>query len=135
MRERNKAVIFTEWHPDKNGNLSPVDLLPQSNKKVWWLCEKGHEWQAIVQRRYFGDGCPYCRGKLPSKENCLAARKPELIQEWHPMNNKGLTPFDVLPGSDKKVWWMCSEGHEWQTRISHRYYGSGCPYCRKKTKT
>ena len=46
----------------------------------------------------------------------------------------GLTPVDVKPNSDKKVWWKCSRGHEWQTRISHRNAGSGCPQCAKEKR-
>ena len=32
-------------------------------------------------------------------------------------------------GSDKKAWWVCDEGHEWDTPIKVRARGSGCPFC------
>jgi hypothetical protein len=30
----------------KNGDLTPMDVAPGSNKKIWWKCDKGdgHEW-------------------------------------------------------------------------------------------
>jgi hypothetical protein len=44
-----------------------------------------------------------------------------------------LTPFDVVAGSNKKVWWQCLEnpGHEWQATVINRTKGRGCPYCNK----
>ena len=34
--------------------------------------------------------------------------------EWHPTRNSGLELTDLRPASNKKVWWQCSEGHQWQ---------------------
>ena len=61
-----------------------------------------------------GTGCPYCAGKKPSKEYNLAIKHSILIKEWHPIKNEKLTPYDVTPGSGRKVWWICEKGHEWQ---------------------
>lgn len=44
----------------KNGNLKPENVSCGSNKKVWWLCEKGHEWYASIHPRTKGVNCPYC---------------------------------------------------------------------------
>lgn len=35
----------------------------------------------------------------------------------------------VTAFANRKVWWRCSEGHEWYTLISTRSGGSKCPYC------
>ena len=40
--------LAEEWHPDRNGDLKPTDFTPGSDEKVWWLCEKGHEWEATI---------------------------------------------------------------------------------------
>lgn len=55
--------IATEWHPTKNGDLLPEDVAPKSGKKVWWVGKCGHEWQATVNDRANGTGCPVCRRK------------------------------------------------------------------------
>ena len=55
--------LAKEWHPIKNGELTPSDVTPSSGKKVWWKCKKGHEWEARVADRNSGTGCPYCSGK------------------------------------------------------------------------
>ncbi len=53
--------------------------------------------------------------------------------EWHPSKNAGLTPFDVVAGSNKKLWWQCLESpdHEWQATVANRTHGRGCPRCNK----
>ena len=40
--------LAAQWHPTKNGTLTPQEVRPGSSRKVWWLCEKGHEWQATI---------------------------------------------------------------------------------------
>jgi hypothetical protein len=57
--------------------------------------------------------------------------KPNLVLEWHPSKNGNLRPRDVTPGSGKKVWWICAEGHEWQAAIYSRSNGRGCSHCNK----
>ena len=123
-------IIASQWHMTKNGELKPEDFTISSNKKVWWQCEKGHEWEALIYTRSSGCGCPYCSGqRVISGENDLATINPKLAKEWHPTKNNGLTPEQVMPGSNKKVWWKCKNGHEWQATISSRNSGRGCPYC------
>ena len=43
--------VAAEWHPTKNGDLKPTDVTAGSSKKVWWLCRRGHEWEAIIVAR------------------------------------------------------------------------------------
>ena len=125
--------LANEWNYDKNNGLTPMVVLPKSNKKVWWKCTQGHEWQATISSRNNDIGCPYCSGRFPIKgKNDLQTVNPNLANEWNYEKNNGLTPADVMPNSGKKVWWKCSQGHEWQTTIYNRNKGSGCPICRKK---
>ena len=120
----------------KNNGLTPADVLPNSNKKVWWKCSKGHEWQATINSRNSGVGCPYCSGRYPIKgENDLQTLNPAIAIEWHYEKNDGLTPADVMPNSDKKVWWKCRKGHEWQAIIGSRTRGNGCPICSSEKNT
>ncbi len=123
-------TLAQEWNYENNNGLSPLDVMPNSDKKVWWKCQKGHEWQASIGHRSQGRGCPYCSNKkVLSGYNDLQTVNPTLANEWNYENNNGLSPADVTPSSDKKVWWECSKGHEWQATIGSRNRGSGCPYC------
>lgn len=122
--------LAAEWHPDKNGELIPTEVTANSNKKVWWLCKKGHEWKISVNHRNRGRGCPYCAGKIAMKgETDLATVNPKLAVEWHPTKNEGLEAKDVTVGSNKKIWWCCKNGHEWKAQVKSRSEGKGCPYC------
>jgi hypothetical protein len=124
-----KPEVSTQWHPTKNKGLLPKDLTPYSPKKVWWMCEKGHEWQGVVFYRSRGGGCPYCSGMYATEENCLQNSNPSLALQWHPNRNGTLTPRDVTPHSHKRVWWRCESGHEWEARVDRRSRGNGCPHC------
>jgi hypothetical protein len=68
----------------------------------------------------------------PTSRYNLYGLKPGLAIEWHTQKNVGLTPQEVTPGSGKKVWWICKEGHEWEAVIYSRTRGSGCPFCSKQ---
>lgn len=127
------SKLAEEWNWESNGHLLPTNILPNSNQKVWWKCAKGHEWQATVSHRSRGQGCPYCSGKVVvSGINDLLTLNPELAKEWNYEKNLGLRPEEITLGSEKKVWWKCSKGHEWQARIIDRHRGSGCPYCSQR---
>ncbi len=130
--------IAQEWHPSKNGGLTPKDVMVGSHKKVWWLCPKGHEYEQIIQRRTSrGFRCPYCSGHKAWKGyNDFATRYPDVAKEWHPTKNGTLTPLDVTFGSGKRVWWLCPIGHEYQASIHDRGSGrTNCPICRSSQLT
>ena len=80
-----------------------------------------------------GMGCPVCSNhKVLAGYNDLETLYPLLAKEWHPTKNGDLKPSMVVPGSGKKVWWQCVDGHEWQAVIRKRaILGQGCPICYK----
>ncbi len=128
--------LAKEWNYEKNNGLTPTDVMPNSGKKVWWKCKNGHEWQASINSRNNGIGCPYCSGRFAIKgQNDLQTVNPSLAKEWNYERNNGLTPMDVTPNSDKKVWWKCKKGHEWQAIIGSRNRGNGCPVCNSERNT
>ena len=125
--------LSKEWHPTKNGDLTPYDFTENSSKKIWWKCDKGddHEWETRISHMTKGSGCPICSNHIAVLSNCLATLNPELSKEWHPTKNGDLTPFDVVEKSGRKVWWKCDKGidHEWITDPNHRIRGRNCPFC------
>ena len=126
-------TVASEWHPTRNGSLTPSDVIPGSSQKAWWICDKGHEWKAIIASRNRGAGCPYCSGHKVCDDNCLLIVNPKIAKQWHPVNNGNLTSRDVTPHSHKKVWWICSRGHEWRARVFERNRGTRCPHCYSQT--
>ena len=124
--------LARQWHPTKNGVLTPHDVVAGAHRKVWWRCEKGHEWRSLVSSRaQSGAGCPVCAGKviIPG-ENDLHTLFPSIAAQWYREKNGPLTPETVSPYSIRKVWWRCDMGHPYQAVIGARtMHGSGCPYC------
>jgi hypothetical protein len=131
--EKINPKLAKEWHPAKNGNLTPKDITPSSAQKVWWICDKNHEWEASVNHRNVGSRCPFCSSRALCDDNCLETLNPDLANQWHPDKNGTFTPRDVMPNTNKKVWWICDKNHEWEAKISGRNNGTGCPYCSRIT--
>ena len=137
--------IAAQWHPFKNGNLQPQDVMSGSGKDRWWQCQKcGYEWQANPnnRKRRDDDKCPQCvKNKHYINRGCVLGNNdlltmyPDLSKEWHPTKNDDLKPENMTPGSSKKVWWKCPHGHEYKSSISNRVRGTNCPMCNIGRKT
>jgi hypothetical protein len=130
--------LICEWDIEKNGNLRPEHITAASHKKVWWKCKEGHSWKAAAYYRHAGNNCPRC-GQLKDKhivvigENDFATIHPDIADEWDYERNGDLRPQDVLPNSNRIVWWVCKRGHHWKTKVQARVKGTICPHCKGKT--
>ncbi|MGI1813943.1 zinc-ribbon domain-containing protein [Priestia sp. TGN 0903] len=129
---KKNPEISDQWHPSKNNSLTPEQVSVKSSKKVWWICKEGHEWCTAVSERTRGYGCPFCSGRYPSETNNLQVIFPDVAKEWHYEKNNPLKPENITSKSDKKVWWKCSKGHEWQNTVKRRTNGGKCPYCLRR---
>ena len=127
--------LLIEWGYEKNIDVLPNSVTPGSDKKVWWKCSCcGYEWYTSISKRVAGNGCPACVGKkVFVGYNDLATTAPHIAQEWHHDKNTDIQPTSVTKNSNKKVWWKCKYGHEWQASVNNRTNGRGCPYCSKRS--
>ena len=135
--------IAKEWHPTKNGKLTPDLFPPGSTKKVWWKCSKcGNEWYGSIANRNNGHGCNVCateKRKVTKKETLLSTRgildNKRCLLDWdYEANEHG--PEYYTNGSGEIVNWKCHIcGHKWKTAICSRTrdYKNGCPLCSGKT--
>ncbi len=124
-----------QWHPTRNGDLTPDRVLVGTNAKAWWRCELGHEWRSAVRSRTTkGYGCPVHAGRtVLAGYNDLATRFPAIAKQWHPTRNADRTPDQVTAGHHTKVWWKCPSGHEWQAAVYSRTSGGhGCAVCSRQ---
>lgn len=133
----NYPEIAKEWHPTKNGQLTPMMVAPIANKVVWWLGECGHEYQMEVGNRTNQNcGCPYCSGKRiligfnDFETWCKNNNEQHLLDEWDFSKNT-LLPSEVTKSSDKLIYWKCSRcSNVWRTKVDSRTrMNSGCPKC------
>lgn len=62
-----RRELLEQWHPEKNGDLTPELISSGSQSKVWWRCDRGYEWKAVIYSRTGAQkcGCPVCAGKTP----------------------------------------------------------------------
>lgn len=134
--------LASEWHPERNKPLTPYNFSPNSGQKVWWICDKGHEWEATIDSRNSKSrpsGCPDCSPtrKRVTQQNCMAVTHPHLAEMFHPTKNGAVTPETVVAGTGRRLWWQCpcKPEHEFErsgSYMSRLQKGSHCPYCRKK---
>ena len=131
--------IAKEWHPTKNKTKPNQHYSGETKPKRWWICNIGHEYQAPISYRTGKrkTGCPYCAGQKVGKDNNLEFKFPSIAKEWHPIKNGSTKPSDVMPGTDKKYWWLCEKGHEYQATPDKRTGKdkTGCPYCTHQTSS
>jgi hypothetical protein len=91
--------VAAQWHPTKNGDVTPSDVVANENRKYWFKCDVhwDHEWEAtLCDRASGGTGCPCCVNRKASETNSLASLKPAAAARWHPTKNGDLTPDDVV---------------------------------------
>ncbi len=130
--------LALEWNADKNNGTRANEILAGGHKKVWWKCQKGHEWEcSIIARISMNIGCPFCSSRYAIQgRNDLQTTNPSLIDEWAYEKNGELQPSNVKAGSHKSVWWKCKNcGNYWKAIISDRVRGNGCPFCTKSSRT
>ena len=136
-----EETLAREWHPTKNGSLTPENITSKSEKKVWWYLpyddpETGKhfdfEWRERVYNRANGRGCPYLSGReVWVGFNDLASCYPDIAKEFHPTKNRKLTPEKLYKYTHTRVWWKCLNcGHEWRSFVFSRTLNeSNCKEC------
>jgi len=152
----SNPVIAKEWHPTKNGALTPKDVTIHSNRKVWWLCANDHVWPATINERIHGKCCPYCAGVKSEDENFTIENEPPQTEELLSASDENSAETDVIDTSQRQaepddsarvfdqslakewhpeknanlqIWWLCPNGHEWTATVPERLQGMNCPYC------
>ena len=130
-----------EWDHEANAHLGPITITPKTGRRVWWssgMCNTGepHRWQAAIQSRSKGAGCPYGVGKAVCPCNDLAHNHPEVAAEWDWDANGERTPGTVTAGSASEAVWRCGLcGHSWTTLVYRRTkLGAGCPQCAREAR-
>jgi hypothetical protein len=127
--------IAKQWHPTKNGDLTPNQVTAGSHKIVWWKCSLGndHQWRSEIRRRVKGTNCQICNKRTVATSNSLSKTHPDIANQWHPTKNGDLTPDLITAISRKRISWICKKRHEWQAVVRDRTSkNTRCPYCAGK---
>jgi hypothetical protein len=127
--------LLKEWLVKENSCIDINNTVIGSNIKAHWQCLVcGYKWSTAIRNRLvYGTGCPLCANRVVDKTNSLYTKFPEIAAQWNFKLNGSLKPTDVPSGSDRKVWWICSEcGYEWKAFIYNRtskHKRGMCPKC------
>jgi hypothetical protein len=128
--------LADQWHPTRNGDLTPDDVTQGQGLSVWWKCSRGpdHEWPAQIRSRTIsGSRCPFCFSRRVAPSEALDKTNPAVAVQWHPTKNGTKKPQDFSYGSEQYAWWQCDRYHShiWRARINSRtgVVASGCPRC------
>ena len=116
--------LVNGWSP--RNQQAPCVYAPSSHFRAWWRCIRGYEWQARIDGRVAGNGCPFCSGRLASVDHNLAVLYPDLAASLV----EPQLAYKLTPGSHARPWWRCARNHQWQAVVKSRVRGGhGCPYC------
>lgn len=119
----NFPEIANQWHPEKNGELTPDRISKGSTKVVWLVCQFGHEWNGPMYAYSAKKGCVECR----SLAHCF----PEILKFWDYEAN-AMQPEKIGRQSAKSVAWRCEKGHRFYriVNVATKKDGLRCPVCR-----
>lgn len=126
--------LLKYWDYDKN-EVKPNEVYAGGESVIYWVCEKGHSYSKVLRKRIAGEGCPICSGKkVLEGVNDLSTIYPDVAKFWNYEKNGEVYPTQVTAHSNKKMWWKCDLGHEWQAKVCNRVNGRGCPECYRVKK-
>lgn len=133
MPKKKAKLPLSKTHPKlakEAVGWDPSTLTAGSNKKVSWICPKGHKWQCVIYDRINKSiDCQVCANRIVLKGfNDLLTTHPKLAQEAF-----GWDPTKFHKGMAKRVSWRCKKKHKWDALITSRtFQNQGCPYCSNK---
>ncbi len=132
--ETKYPELLKYWDYEKN-TLKPSEVYGGGEKIINWKCEKGHSYSKMILKMIRGERCPICAGKkVLAGYNDLQTLFPEIALSWNYKRNRNILPSQVTAHSNKKFWWVCEKGHEWEAGINNRTNGRGCPECYKLSR-
>jgi hypothetical protein len=96
------------------------DVYVNTNTKLKWRCEEGHEWKAVPSSIKTGTWCPYCAGVAKST-----------IEEMRQIasDRGGECLSEEYVGSHSKLEWKCTNNHTWEATPTDIKSDKWCPYC------
>jgi hypothetical protein len=81
--------VAEEWHPTKNGKLTPNDVVAFTTKPAWFLCPAGHEYERQVHLRVRLDLlCPECKKTGIKRAKTRTLITPETAKHKNRKSNK-----------------------------------------------
>lgn len=134
LEKRGKRKTLFDTFPELANELLNIDdakhVTQSSHKIVTWVCNRGHEYELSVNKRFYGRGCPFCAFReVMVGFNDLGAVRPDLIKQLVNPQDAGRMAND----NEKIDWFHVTDDeirHEWKASCKDRVYlGCGCTVC------
>jgi len=141
LRVNKKPGRFSVNNPDTMHN---IDLWLRLNKRPVIFLEgqiySGHKTRFKVickkcgelfviswDNLYYGYGCPYCINHKINSDNCLAAKRPDLIKYFE----DAALPNSIAPKSNKRISLICPECGQKRKMKAYDLFRNGfyCKFC------
>lgn len=106
--------LLNKWHSTKNLPLTPHQVSKGSHKRVVWVCDKNHEWEAMI---YGVFGCPHCK-QLKAKVSIID-KYPDVAKLWDYEKNT-ININDTSVKGKELYWWICEKSHSFQSIIANQ---------------
>jgi predicted RNA-binding Zn-ribbon protein involved in translation (DUF1610 family) len=121
--------LSSEWHPTKNGVLTPHDVTCSSLKKVWWNCKYDHTYESCISDRNSNKNCPICSNrKIQIGFNDIWTTHPNIAK----LMSNSEDGYKYTYGSKIKVNFKCPDCSETIIdKAINKVYANGlsCPKC------
>ena len=134
LQKRNPQLA-SEWDYEANHPLTPADVPRYANKKYGWICPNGHKYVALLDSRSKGKSCPICNKRVPISSYNLMVVRPDIGRLWDYKKNFPLTPYNIMPTTQKKYWFICKNRHSRYVSVYSMTKTKGCPICDKRKAT
>lgn len=129
----NFINISNKIHNNKY-NYSKV-IYKNNRSKIIIICPIHGEFEQLPVNHSRGHGCSKCGAKIvgdinaiPKLGESLLDKFPDLCKEWSKNNSK--QPNEYCFYSHEKLEWKCNKCQKfWTSKICHRIYSNGCPFC------
>ncbi|MBI4946887.1 MAG: hypothetical protein HY840_10875 [Bacteroidetes bacterium] len=91
-----------------------------ADRKLTWMCSKGHTWDAYPSIIRRGSWCPACNTKQKGTIEAMRGIAKE---------RGGKCLSNIYINNTFKLLWQCSKGHVWKSSPHSVKDSSWCPYC------
>lgn len=125
--------LLKQWDYSKN-TIKPNQIFSHYTKKVWWVCERGHEWEATPSHRVNRSGeCWFCIKQISEPEDSFFRLNPH-IEKFYSSTNLLQKEF-IKNNSNFSACWECPTCKDiWVERFADiRLRTNFCLNCYKTT--
>jgi glutaredoxin len=119
-KKLTKEIVNERLSSDGRG-IQLIGEYQNASTKTLFQCSREHQWKTTYRTIYNGRGCPVCAGKMALSKEIVNER---LMKAGHEIQLIG----DYI-STHTKTLFRCSKGHQWMTKYSTIYGGTGCPTC------